>query len=113
MKNIICNNHLLSFCFSFFPSFYLLYFLFKNSGCEEELIAFLSKTDSIKVKDSYKFPTFLLILRIFSDLDCLDLQFNTEDYFGVLIKEEIILGLKSRSLKLSKNQKNPIPIFHY
>ena len=74
-----------------YPS--LLYFLFKNPGCEAELRNFLSKADSIKDKDTDKFPTFLLILRIFSDLNCLDLQFNTENYFGTLIKEEIILGI--------------------
>jgi len=49
-----------------YPS--LLYFLCKNPGCEEELREFLLKNDSIKDKEKEKdtkFPTFLLIFRIF------------------------------------------------
>ena len=46
-----------------YPS--LIYFLFKYPECEKELRNFLSKTDSIREKDNYKFPTFLLIFRIF------------------------------------------------
>ena len=51
-----------------YPS--LLYFLFKNPDCEKELRSFLPKTDSIKNNETDKFPTFLLILHIFSDLNC-------------------------------------------
>ena len=80
-----------------YPS--LIYFLFKNPKCEEELRQFLSKTDSIKERDinKNKFPTFLLILRIFSDINCYDLQLNADTYLGSLIKDEILLGLKSKS----------------
>ena len=83
-----------------YPS--LLYFLFKNPRCEEELRNFLIKTDSIKDNESDKFPTFLLILRIFSDLNCLNVQINIENYFGTLINEELMLGLKKRSYETFK-----------
>ena len=96
-KNIIdddCN-------YKKYPS--LLYFLFKNFNCEQELREYLSKTDSIKdYKDdsdriNYKFPTFLLIFRIFSNINCLDFQINSDNFLGTKIKEAILLGLKSRS----------------
>ena len=83
-----------------YPS--LLYFLFKNPDCEKELRSFLPKTDSIKNNETDKFPTFLLILRIFSDLNCYNIQMNTGNFFGSLIKEEIILGFKSRSYDIFK-----------
>ena len=86
-----------------YPSF--LYFLFKYPSCEEEMRPFLLKTDSINEKDNEKFPTFLLILRIFSNINCLDLQFNTDNFLGKRIKEEILLGLKNKSNKIF--QKSP------
>ena len=81
-----------------YPS--LLYFLFKYPECEKELRNFLSKTDSIKKNNTEKFPTFLLILRIFSNIDNLDSQFKDKDFFGSLIKKEILLNLKNRNCEI-------------
>ena len=83
-----------------YPS--LLYFLFKNPDCEKELRSFLPKIDSIKNNETDKFPIFLLILLIFSDLNCYNIQMNTGNFLGSLIKEEIILGLKSRCYDIFK-----------
>ena len=86
-----------------YPS--LLYFLFKYPECEKELRYFLCKTDSIKKHNTEKFPTFLLILRIFSNIDNIDLQFKDNNYFGFLIKKEILSNIKSRNYEIF--QKSP------
>ena len=77
-----------------YPS--LLYFLFKYPNCEEELRQFLKKTDSIGNSDLNKFPTFLLIFRVFSDLNCLKLEMRTDNFLGKKIEEEILSNLKSK-----------------
>jgi hypothetical protein len=87
-----------------YPS--LLYFLFKNPKCEEELRKFLKKTDSIGKEEKRKFPTFLLILRIFSDINCFNFQINSDNFLGNLIKEEILLGIKGKSFDEFKKSKN-------
>ena len=84
-----------------YPS--LLYFLFKYPECEEKLREFLIKTDSIKNSLGNQFPTFLLILRIFSSTNCLNISINTDRFFGIIIKDEILLGIKSRSSDKFKN----------
>jgi hypothetical protein len=78
-----------------YPS--LLYFLFKNPTCEKELIEYLSRTDSIKDKEQDKFPTFLLILRIFSNMDCISIQINEKTFIGSIIKENIINEFKCKT----------------
>ena len=83
-----------------YPS--LLYFLFKNPECEVKLREFLIKTDSIKNSSDNQFPTFLLILRIFSNTNCLDIPFNTDKFFGKEIKKEILLGIKSKTSEIFK-----------
>ena len=70
-----------------YPS--LIYFLFKYPECENELIKHLGKIDSIKKKEKDKFAIFLLILRIFSDNHCLDIQNKSNTYFSQTIKKEI------------------------
>ena len=83
-----------------YPS--LIFFLLKNPDCEREIIYYLSKTDSIQKKENDKFPTFLLILRIFSDLNCIDLTINTHNFFGSLIREEILSSLKGKDFEAYK-----------
>ena len=83
-----------------YPS--LIFFLLKNPDCEREIIYYLSKTDSIQKKENDKFPTFLLILRIFSDLNCIDLTINTHNFFGSLIREEILSSLKRKDFEAYK-----------
>jgi hypothetical protein len=95
-NNIKCKSE-----YKKYPS--LLYFLFKNPGCEKELREYLSKTDSIKEDDHEKFPTFLLILRIFSAQNCLDLQINTDSYLGTIIKEEILNRMKNKENEFQKS----------
>ena len=87
--------------YKMYPS--LLYFLFKYPKCEEELRQFLKKTDSIKNSDNNKFPTFLLIFRIFSDLNCLKLDMRTDTFLGNLIQDELISQLKSKTYDNFKN----------
>ena len=83
-----------------YPS--LIFFLLKNPDCEQELIYYLLKTDSIQKKETEKFSTFLLILRIFSDLNCIDLKINTHNFFGSLIREEILSVLKRKDFEVFK-----------
>ena len=78
-----------------YPS--LLYFLLKYPNCEEELRQFLKKTDSIRKNDYNKFPTFLLIFRIFSHLNCLKIEMRADNFLGQLIQKEIISQFKSKS----------------
>ncbi len=84
-----------------YPS--LLYFLFKNSTCEKKLAAYLSKTDSIKNKDPDKFPTFLLILRIFSNINCISMQMNGSSYIGSLLNKNIINEFKCKKIQEFEN----------
>ena len=45
-----------------------------------------------------------MILRIFSDINCLESKMNNNTFFGCLIREEIISGLKKRAFETFQNE---------
>ena len=87
-----------------YPS--LIFFLFKYPECEIKLREYLSQTELIRNNENDKFPTFLLILRIFSDLNCYNLQMFTENFFGSVIKEQILFKFKNTSIKAFQESKD-------
>ena len=87
-----------------YPS--LIFFLFKYPECEMKLREYLLKTESIKNKENNKFPTFLLILRIFSDLNCFNVQMFSENFFGSVIKERILFKFKNTKIKEFQDSKD-------